>query len=474
MTLASQGIRFLLQTGRAIVLAWLVAPHDYGLIAMVGSVSGILGMFRDPGLAMATIMTPEVSHRQVSSLFWLNAALGTACALTLAAAGPLLAWFYGEPDLAGIALAHSSMLLISGFLVQHQALLRRQMRFGALAVLEIGALAVGTAVGIASAYRGAGYWALVAMEVSTVLTSALVAWTACRWRPSFPIRGTRVRGLLRFGGQLTAFSFFDYCTTIVDAVLLGWRWGPTPVGLYTKASNLLMLPVQQIGNPISAVAIPVLSRLVDDPEAYRRAYVRILEQLALVTMPGVILMVGCAEILIPLVLGPQWIEAAPIFAVLGLAGVVRPVLQSGAWVFMTQGRAGSLVLVSVVHLFAYLLAVSVSLRFGALGVGVGIAVATWLLVPAVFWYASRSGPVRLRDFVRAIRAPLLAAAVELGALLLVAQEDSGLPPLLALGLRAAVAGATALATLAVLPSGRAALLGLLNSLRLLRDRRAVG
>jgi len=191
-TLAGQGGRFLIQMVSTVVLARLLTPADFGLIAMVTAVTGFAEFFKDLGLSMATVQKAEVTHEQVSVLFWVNVAMSVLIALITAALGPVIAWFYGDPRLATVTVALSLAFVFGGLTVQHQALLRRQMRFTALAIIPVIAMAAAVMAAIIAGSLGAGYWALVIMELTRAATSAAAVWLVCRWWPGLPTRGAGV------------------------------------------------------------------------------------------------------------------------------------------------------------------------------------------------------------------------------------------------------------------------------------------
>src|SRR5215471_14084935 len=161
VTLTSQGSLFVIQSISTIVLARLLTPADFGLVAMVTSFSDLAAPFADLGLSQATIQKKDVSQDQITALFWINVGIGLGLTLLMASLGPVLAWFYGEPRLKAITALVSLVFLIAGIRAQPEALLRRQMRFSALAVRNIVSLALGVSLAIALAWRGAGYWAVV-------------------------------------------------------------------------------------------------------------------------------------------------------------------------------------------------------------------------------------------------------------------------------------------------------------------------
>ncbi|MGB9196014.1 MAG: lipopolysaccharide biosynthesis protein, partial [Terriglobales bacterium] len=265
-TLTSQGAQFVVASVSTIVLARLLTPADFGIVAMVTAVTSLGQAFADLGLSEATIQQAEITHEQVSTLFWVNVAIGLGLTLVTMVLAPVLAWFYREPRLFDIALVMSLTFLIGGLRVQHTALLKRQMRFLALAIRDVISIVVGVPVAIILALRGAGYWAIIAMPLATNVTQMVLSWLMVRWLPSLPRRGTKVSSMISFGGNVAASYFVTNIVRSADSVLVGWYWGANPLGLYSRAYNLLMLPVRQLNGPAGSVSVPVFSRLQGDPE----------------------------------------------------------------------------------------------------------------------------------------------------------------------------------------------------------------
>lgn len=209
-TFGAQGFGFILNVASVAILARLLTPHDFGLVAMVTAVTGLLAMFKDAGLSMATVQQETVTHEQVSTLFWVNVALSLVLMLLVAALSPWIAAFYHEPKLQTITLAIAGMFIFDGLSVQHQALLRRQMQFGILAKIQIFSSVLGIAAAISAALMGAGYWALLIQTASAQSVSAALTWGYARWVPGRPQRGVGALAMLKFGGYLTGFNFVNY------------------------------------------------------------------------------------------------------------------------------------------------------------------------------------------------------------------------------------------------------------------------
>jgi O-antigen/teichoic acid export membrane protein len=472
VTLIAQVLKFVLNTAATIMLARLLTPQDYGLIGMVVIITNFVGMFQYLGLSTATMRWSELNHRQVSTLFWVNVGMGAAIMLGTAASAPLVAWFYKEPRLIGITFGYAVSILITGLYIQHEAILSRQMRFAAIAIVESVALVTGFGAAIVAAWYGAGYWALVINQfVMTVATLAGI-WAACRWRPGLPSRRSGVRSMLSYGGNLTGFNFMTYLARNLDNLLIGKFWGGYQLGLYSRAYQMLLTPMQQINAPLGAVAVPALSRLADTPERYRAAFLKILEKIAMITMPGVVFMIATSDWLVLFLLGPQWRESGRIFMFLGVAAIVQPVTRTALWLFTTQGRAREMFKWGVMGGAIAIVSIVAGLPWGATGVAASYAVTDLCInTPLLLWYAGRKGPVRAGDFYRTIAPAVCASLCSLVVLLVCRPWLAIFEHLLArLSVAFIITVAVSLLVLAALPAGRLAIRNFKETLALLLKR----
>ncbi len=405
VTIAGQGVQFAIQMASTVVLARLLTPSAFGLIAMVTAVTGFAKLFKDLGLSLATVQASEISHRQISALFWVNVGVSVFISAGIAALAPAIAWFYGEPRLTSITIALAVSFVFGGLTVQHQALLSRQMRFGALTAVNVLSMLAGVAAAVVAALLGAGYWALVIKELAMALGMAIGVWIASSWRPGLAVRGTGIREMLHFGANLTGFNIFNYFARNLDNILIGRVWGAASLGFYSKAYSLLLLPLQQINAPLSAVAVPTLSRLQEDAPRYRSFYVKTITFITLLTMPGMLFLAIMADEVFLILLGPQWMEAARIFAVLGIVGIVTPISNSTGWLFVSQGRTREMFRWGIISSVKTVLAIVAGLPWGAYGVAVSYSIVSLVSMPLLLWFVGRKGPVGIGDMVRAIATP---------------------------------------------------------------------
>jgi PST family polysaccharide transporter len=398
ITIFSQGIQFIMLIAATMILARLLSPPEFGLVAMVTTIMGFLRIFNDAGLSTATIQREGITHAQVSNLFWTNIALGGAVTLILAALSPVIAWFYREPRLVSVTLALCLTFLLTSSAVQHLALLKRQMRFKVIAAIQVSAAAAGILVGVGMAWFNFGFWSLVGMQLTTPLVTLVLALSFSRWRPQLPKRGHGTRSLLHFGAHLTASSFVWSLASGSDGLMIGRLFGAAPLGLYTRAGALLMRPVQQFMGPIEAVFVPTLSRLQTQPERYRKAVLRAYETIAAGSFLFTGLLLGLAHPLTVVVLGHKWEQAAPIFAAFTLVALYTPIGGVATWLLTSQGRGKDFLILSSLASTLLVLAFFVGLPFGPVGVATSYsACCIFLNLPLLYYVAGRRGPVSTRD-----------------------------------------------------------------------------
>ena len=409
--LFAQACKFLIQLGATVALARLLTPEDYGLFAMVLAVVTFVSLFKDTGLSTAIVQSIEINHRQVSTLFWINAALGVTLALVTAAAAPIISWFYGEPRLIWSTLALASVFIFAGLGSQHRALLRRQMRFYSLVTIEIASMAIGFTTAIILAWHGVGYWALVFMLLAMEMSHALGLWLACDWRPGRPVRHSGVRSMLRFGGQLTGFYVLLLLNRSFDSLLIGRYWGAQQLGLYDKAYQSLFLPVQQISLSISGVVLPVLSRLQGDPRRYRDYHTKSLLLFAGFSMPLVAFLFVTADSVIPLILGTQWVSTVPLFRALAPVAFLHTFYAGVSWIFISLGHTGRQLRWNLGVTILTLMSTFIGVRWGAIGVAVAFSSCRVGLSIPTLLYCCKDSPLRWTELVKTASRPALAATL---------------------------------------------------------------
>lgn len=466
VTMGGQGFKILLQFGGIIILARLLSPTDYGLLAMVIAVVGIGEVLRDFGLSSAAIQASSVSAAQRSNLFWINSSIGLALSAAVVAGAPWIAVFYDQPLLEPIAQALAVTFLLNGLATQFRAQLNRDMRFGRLAIVEIAGQVVGLVVGVVLALKGYGYWALVAQQVSHALAMLMLYAALSGWWPGLPRRCAGMGSFLRYGWNLMLTQLIGYASRNVDALVIGQRFGAEALGLYNRAYQILMLPLNQINAPATTIALPVLSRLKAEPQRYNAFLLH--GQAALLHVVVGVFAFACAqaEPLILLVLGPQWAGAVPIFQILAIGGAFQAAGYATYWVFLSKGLTGSQLRFVMVTRVVIIAAILIGSLWGVFGVAVACAAGLgfkWLL--GLYWIRDSGAPAgaMLRNGLLLLAAYSLCAAVSA---LVTAQFAASMPASIALGAAAMLATFGLLC--AVWPAFRASVAAVIRSRSLLR------
>jgi O-antigen/teichoic acid export membrane protein len=459
LTFGAQVLKLVVNTGATAVLARLLAPGDFGLVAMLVSVTGVAHIFRDLGLPLATVQRTRITDAECNSIFWLTLLIGVAVTALVALSGPVLASFFGDPRVALIAPAISLTFLFASLGSQHQALLRRRMRFGALASIELGSTGGSYLLAILLAWRGAGFWALALQQVAFFCFSSVCLWIACSWRPGRPTWVRSVYDMIGFGRNVTLSNLMNYAGRNVDNVLIGKVSGAAALGYYSKAYQLLLLPIWQINTPIGAVVMPALSRLQNEAAEFRRFYLKAVLGMVALGMPVVAFMFSCADEFILLFLGPGWEQAAHLFRLLAPAAFMDTFNLAGGLVLHALGHTGRQLRLTVVSTLLILAAFGIGVRWGAEGVAIAFsAVIVLLRFPAIA-YSYIDSPVRLRDLLECIWRPAAISVCAGAALYFFPHRVNG--SLLELTMWLAVEGAV-FATLyligwIVIPGGRASI-----------------
>jgi O-antigen/teichoic acid export membrane protein len=473
ITLVAQAAKFCLQVGSTMILARILTPGDYGLIAMVTAVTAFLMMFKDAGLSEATIQRREINHNQISSLFWINVGVGIILTLITVAVAPAIASFYDDRRLTWIAIALAPSFVFSGLTVQHMALLRRQMRFFSLAIIDISSIIVSIGVGIISAWNGAGYWALVYMQLMIAICTAIGVWFSTGWYPGFPVRDSGIREMLTFGWNVTGVGIIVFFTRNLDNVLIGKFWGTQQVGLYSKAYQLLLLPIQQINRPISKVFISTLSLLQNDPERYRRYYYKALNFIAFATGPLVMIMAALSNEIVEITLGNQWLDSCKIFEVLAIAAFVQPIGNAIGWIFISLGQTGRMMKLFLITGPVVILSFIIGLPWGPLGVAISYTVCTYLLQIPCYIFAFRYSPLTIRDLIKSVWTPMMISLFIFGIVKLTRNYIVSWHPLLIILFSITTGFLCATLLILLWPKARSEVLDIFETIKMLRKKRTI-
>jgi O-antigen/teichoic acid export membrane protein len=388
-TVSAQAVALMAQVASTVILARLLTPADFGVVAMVTTFSMLVMSFGPNGFTEVVIQRDKVDRFQASNLFWINSAVGLILTISFAAAGSLLARFFRNPLVAHLAVAMSPAIFIAATSVIHVALLKRAMRFAAVSTNDVVGRAANTAVAILLALRGWGCWALVAGIVAQVLSTTIGAWCLCRWIPSLPRRGVGTRAMVRFAANVYGRFSADYFTRNFDNLLVGWQFNAAALGYYKKAYDLFALSASQVTGPLHNVVLAALSRLNQDPARFRRYLASSIGIVAFVGMAVGADLTLVGKDVVRLVLGPRWSESGRIFELFGPGIGVMLLYSTVGWIHLSIGKPGRWLRWTLVESAGTALLFVLALPWGPAGIAVAWSVSYWILLIPGFWYAGR-------------------------------------------------------------------------------------
>ena len=463
--LASQVASLALRTVALVVLARLLSPKDFGLVGMVTAFTGILTWFRDFGLSAAAVQRLDITTDQHSTLFWINVLFGAVLALVTVAAAPAIAAFYHEPHLVCVAAVLGTAFLFNAVGIQHSALLQRQMRFTALAMIGVASLIAGTAVAIGGAAFGYGYWALVASSVMTPLVASIGFWLVTGWVPGMPLRRTGIRSMMHFGGTLTLNGIVAYIGFNADKVMIGRFLGVDVLGIYGRGFALASMPSDNFTSAVGEVAFSALSRLQNDPARLRSYFLKGFSLVLGLTLPITIAGALFADDIVLVLLGPRWQASTEIVRLLAPTIAVMAVISPMGWLISSLGLVRRSLNIALVFAPLMVLGCALGLPYGAAGVALAYsAVMVLWMVPHVAWCVHGTA-ITLRDVLATVIRPL-ASGLAAGAVGYAMRLMSGefLSPVLRLVLESGVLAVTFFVVLIFMAGQRKLYVDLLRGL----------
>jgi O-antigen/teichoic acid export membrane protein len=431
--IVAQAAVFALRIGSMAILARLLDPKDFGLVGMVTVVTGSFGVFKDAGLSVVTVQRPDITEEQISTLFWVNMAVGAVLALVAVTLGPFFVRFYREPRLFWVAVVLGLGFILNAAGVQHSALLQRKMRFDTLAINEIISWVVSIAVGVGLALKGFGYWALVWMAVSLPAAATVGVWLTAAWIPGLPRRRIGMRSMLGLGSTVTANSLIVYAAYNIDKVLIGRLWGAEALGIYGRSYQLINIPTDNLNRAVGGVAVSALSRVQGDPRSLKSYFLKSYSLVLALTLPVTTACALLADDMIVVLLGPKWREVAPIFRLMAPTIIAFAMINPIGWLMSATGRMRRSFMMGLVIAPLVMVGYVAGLPYGAAGVALGYSAMMVILIAPMLVWAIHGTSISFQDVVQTIRPPFVSAIVAAVLTFLVVRlSGSGLSPFMRL------------------------------------------
>ncbi|WP_035720428.1 lipopolysaccharide biosynthesis protein [Bradyrhizobium sp. ARR65] len=398
-SVAVQFAKSLLLLGSQVVLARLLGPADFGIVAMCAPIFGLCCLFNDLGLSQAVIQSPSLSVDDSNNIFWINFALGCVLALVLLLLAPALASFYNDHRVAEVLAALSLVIVVNSLSFQQVALMHRRMQTVPILLIDIAPVLANAIASISAAQLNFGYWAIVIGQMVHALTAGLLAWTLSPFRPARPHALAKALPLMRFGAHLTGLSIASFAATSLSPLLIGRLFGAQQVGLFDRGYKLVSMSSVQFLTPLSRIAETSLARLYADLNQYRQAHLQFSEALILFLTPGLVCLAFMSDYAVQVLYGSEWIAASDIVRWFSVAGLLAPAGTAASWLFVSQGRTDQMLRYGLVGQVLSVLSLVLGLLWGPVGVAVSAAIFSIPIHGLTLWGATRHGPVSLSHFL---------------------------------------------------------------------------
>lgn len=411
MTVLSSGFSLAIQIVATVVLARVLVPRDFGLVAMVTTFSLLLSNFGINGITEAIVQQEKLDSIQSSNLFWMNLCIGMLLTCGFVATGSLLAKFYAEPLVANVVHGIALSIGLTSVSVVHLALLKRAMRFSALAINDIVAKIISVAISIALGCSGWGYWALVAGVCALPLSTTIGAFVLCPWIPGRPRYATATGSMMKFA-MLTYGRFsLNYFARNVDNLLVGWQFGAPALGFYKKAYDLFSLSASQLVSSISVVAVSALSRARNDTAQFRHYLLGAIAVMTFIGMwiAGDFTLIG--KDLIRVLLGPGWDEAGNIFVWFAPGIGAMMLYGTHGWIHLSIGRADRWLRWGLIEWAVTILLFVAAIHWGPRGIAAAWCVSFWVLTLPAIWFAGNPIGLGVRPVISAVWRYVVASSI---------------------------------------------------------------
>jgi len=406
-----RGITFFVQ----LVLARLLMPEEFGLVAYAAVFTSFISLFVDSGFSDAIVQFGKLDREHLDTAFWFSVLSGFAMALVCFAGADLVATLFHEPRLSLILRWLSPAFICGGLNSVQGSLLRRQLAFKALTMRTLIAVVASGIVAVVLAFLGAGVWSLVVKSLVGSVISVITLWQVSKWRPSFHFSWKHFKELFSFGINITGGDLVDYFSTNADNFLIGYFLGTTALGYYSMAYNLLIMLTDLLVTVPNKVAFPIFSRIQNDLGRFKSAFYEATQLQSFLAFPVFLGFLVVAPEAVKVFYTEKWIASVPVIQVLMVTGITRSASFFYSSVFRASGkpswRFGIYALTAVLNVVGFLIVV----RMGIVAVAISYAVVSYVLMPIYFYLIQKLVPITLRGHLIQYSAAFVSSLFMVGA-----------------------------------------------------------
>lgn len=362
-----------------IIMSRLLGPSVFGLFGMLTVFSSLASLFVGFGLSHVIVQHQSLDDKDLTTIFWLNCSLGLTVAIVAFLSADLIGHFYAQPELARVTRVYSIIFLIYGCSAVPLGLLSKRLEFKELVISQLMANAISYGAGIVAAYAGWGVWSLVLQSLVNHLIYVSANYYFSRWRPKLTATSATLGKIAKFSRNLLPSQLLDFLALNLDIMLVGKYFGKEDLGYYGRATALVQLPANSLGNIFNRTFFAVFASLQDDQPTFSASYLRSVKLLTLILMPVLVLTAVLSRHIVLFLFGDQWLGMVPFISILALSAGIGAYNSFNDSVMVSQGRTDLLLRVNAVEKIVLIAGVMIGIRHGILGVAYARAIAAALM-----------------------------------------------------------------------------------------------
>ncbi|MBW4645957.1 MAG: lipopolysaccharide biosynthesis protein [Goleter apudmare HA4340-LM2] len=372
-----------------LVLARLLEPKDFGLIALANIFITFMHIFLDQGLSQALIQREKLEPAHIDTAFWIQLGLGILLTgLSFISAG-WIANFFHEPKLVLVLQCLSIIFFIDAFKQVQIAILKRKFAFQIMATRVLAGILVGGIVGVVMGLAGFGVWSLVSQQLVFEFVGVIVLWSASDWRPRWQFSVIHAQELFNYGIHIFIYQFVKFLNQRTDSLLIGYFLGEVALGYYAIANRILQVMTQLLATTTNQVILSTFCRLQAELSHLRQAFYQATQFTSLIAFPTFIGMIVLTPELVTLLFGQKWIPAIPIIRILALAGMLNSVSSFQQSVFMAMGKPSWSLRLGILNTALNVLFCMLAVQWGLLAVAIAYVFSDYLVFPVGQWAVSK-------------------------------------------------------------------------------------
>jgi O-antigen/teichoic acid export membrane protein len=426
-----------------LILARLLSPDAFGLVAYASVFFTFAGIFVDQGFSDAIVQFTKLDPEHLDTAFWISVLTGTILTLATLTAANWIAVLFHEPRLGPIIRWLSLSFIASSLSSVQSALLRRKLAFKVLTMRSLIATISGGVVGVIMAFLGYGVWSLVGRAIVGGAVSVITLWQVSDWRPSFHLSRQHAKELFSFGINIVGGDFVDFLSTNADNFLIGYYLGSVALGYYSLAYNLLIMLTDLLVTVPNVVSFPIFSRIQNEPDRLKSAFYEVTQLQSFMAFPVFLGLLAVAPEAVRVLYSEKWVASIPVLQILMLSGITRSATFFYSSIFRASGkpswRFAIYTLTALLNVVGFLIVV----RMGIVAVATSYVVVSYALMPLFFYLIQKLVRVTVRSHLNQYTPAFLSSLIMVAVVLVVKHFlGENFPMMIRLAILVIVGGAT--------------------------------